>query len=266
MTTGRPETLVLSPEHEELRSAVRAFLESVSPESAVRTVMETTEGFDSKTWTRGAAELGLAGLLVPEQFGGSGFGFVEMSVVLEEAGRALLPAPLLSSAVLAVCALVTSADQAAQRDYLPVLASGELRATVVLPRVGDCIVAAGGVLNGTAEFVLDGYTSNLLLVAAAEAGGLSLYAVEASASGVTRDALSTMDLTRKLARVTFEGAPARLIGTAGAASAQLAQLADIAAVALACEQVGGAQKTLDITVEYAAPETSSDARSDRSKP
>jgi alkylation response protein AidB-like acyl-CoA dehydrogenase len=256
MTTARASTVVLAPEHEELRRAVRAFFDSVSPETAVRRVMATDDGFDTDVWRRASTELGLAGLLVPEDLGGSGFSFLELSVVLEEAGRALLPAPLLSTCVLATTALLTSADESAQRDYLPPIAAGELRATLALPGAGACLSATstdgGWRLDGDVDFVLDGHTAQLLLLPAVIDGAdaLTLFAVDATANGLSRELLSTMDQTRKLARLTLERTPARLVGAANSADELLTHVARVAAIALACEQVGGAQKILEVTVDY----------------
>jgi len=249
-TSAAPVPLVLAAEHEELRAVVRAFLEDVSPESAVRAVMETDTGFAPAVWARASNELGLAGLMIPEEYGGAGFGFVEMSVVLEEAGRALLPAPLLSSAVLTVTALLASDDADAQQEYLPGLASGEIRGAVALPRDADSVTATDGRLSGTAGFVIDGHSADLLIVATTDPAGPSLWAVEASANGLTRTSLSTLDQTRKLATLTFDGTPARLLGSLGGAAGPLERVHAIAAVALACEQVGGAQRILDVTVDY----------------
>jgi alkylation response protein AidB-like acyl-CoA dehydrogenase len=203
--------------------------------------MDTVEGFDQQVWRRAATELGLTGLIVPEELGGSGYTFVELSVVLEEAGRALLAAPLLSSAVLATTALLGSTDADAHKQYLPALADGSLRATLALPRDGDVLTARDGRLTGTADYVLDGHTADLLLLPADGA----LYAVAAGADGLDRRAHSTLDQTRKLARLTLERTPARALGTV-----DLAHVARVAAIALACEQVGGAQKILDVTVDY----------------
>src|ERR1700727_2384360 len=121
---------IFCAEHEELRSAIRRFLERKSPESEVRRLMETTEGYDPAVWSQMAEQLGLQGLIIPEEFGGSGFSYVELIVVLEEMGRALLCAPFFSSVALAANLLATSGDAAAKADYLPGIASGATIATV----------------------------------------------------------------------------------------------------------------------------------------
>jgi len=123
------------PEQEELRRTVRQFLDKVSPEAEVRRVMATERGYDAGTWQRMAGELGLAGLAIPEQYGGAGAGFTELGIVAQELGRALFCGPFLSTAVLAAAALLESADDAARRRWLPAIAAGELIATVALPEM-----------------------------------------------------------------------------------------------------------------------------------
>ena len=117
-------------EQEELRKTVRAFLDSKSPEAAVRELMETEDGYDEAVWKQMAEQLGLQGLAIPEEFGGSGYGFVELGIVLEEMGRALFTAPFFSTVVLAGTTLLHTGDDAAKKDYLPGIASGETIATL----------------------------------------------------------------------------------------------------------------------------------------
>ncbi len=252
-----------SEEQEELRKSVRRFLDQKSPETEVRRLMETDEGYDPDVWSQMGQQLGLQGLAIPEEYGGSGYSYVELIIVLEEMGRALLAAPYFST-ILAANALLASGDDQAKKDLLPGIAAGETIATLALTEdsgkweldaVGLTATAAqsggGYTLDGHKMFVLDGHIANLILVAAKTGEGLSLFAVEGDASGLTRKNLSTMDQTRKQARLEFSGTPARLIGTAGGAAEGLTKTLDLAAVALAAEQVGGAQKCLDMSVEYA---------------
>ncbi len=251
-----------SDEQEELRAAVRRFLAEKSPETEVRSLMDTTEGYDPAVWSQMADQLGLQSLTIPEEFGGSGFTYVELLVVLEEMGAALLCAPFFSSIALAANALLTSGDDEAKKSYLPGIASGETIATLAITedngkwdfsgieckaeRKGD-----GWVLSGHKMFVLDGHVANLIVVAARTAAGVSLFAVQGDAAGLTRTSLPTMDQTRKQARLEFSDTPAALIGTDGGAEPGLTKTLDLAAVALAAEQVGGAQHVLDASVEYA---------------
>jgi alkylation response protein AidB-like acyl-CoA dehydrogenase len=251
-----------SEEQEELRRVVRQFLEAKSDEPTVRRLMETEAGYDEGVWRQMAEQLGLQGLVVPEEFGGSGYGYVELIVVLEEMGRALLPAPYFSTVALAANALLHSGDDAAKKELLPGIAGGETIATLAFTepsgrwdeagitmratRDGD-----GWSLAGTKSFVLDGHTAGLVLVAARTDAGVSLFAVPGDADGLTRTPLSTMDQTRKQAKLDFDGTPARLVGTDGEGWAVLQRVLDLAAVALAAEQVGGAQRCLEMAVEYA---------------
>jgi alkylation response protein AidB-like acyl-CoA dehydrogenase len=251
-----------SEEQEELRRSVRRFLEDKSPSTEVRRLMETTEGYDPAVWSQMAEQLGLQGLAIPEEYGGSGFSYVELVVVLEEMGRSLLCAPYYATVGLAANALLTSGDDAAKKELLPGIASGETIATLAITEDsgrwdldGIQLEAKKGgdgyTLDGHKMFVLDGHTANLVVVAARTDKGVSLFAVDGDASGLTRTPLQTMDQTRKQARLEFSNTPARLIGEDGGAEAGLNKTLDLAAVALAAEQVGGAQKCLDMSVEYA---------------
>jgi alkylation response protein AidB-like acyl-CoA dehydrogenase len=251
-----------SEEQEELRKMVRRFLEEKSPESEVRRLMATSEGYDPAVWAQMANELALQGLGVPEEYGGQGYGPVELYVVFEEMGAALLCSPYFSTVALAANALLLVGDDASKNDYLPGIASGETIATVALTdddgrwdltatsttatRDGD-----GYRLSGVRNYVTDGSTASLLLVPAMTDAGLSLFAVDGNAEGVSRETLSTMDQTRKQSRIVFENAPAQLVGVDGGALDGLEATTQIAAAALAAEQVGGAQRVLDSSVEYA---------------
>jgi alkylation response protein AidB-like acyl-CoA dehydrogenase len=249
-------------EQEELRKTVRAFLENKSSEEAVRELMETEKGYDDAVWTQMAEQMGLQGLHIPEEYGGSGFSYIELGIVLEEMGRALLCAPFFSSVVLAANTLMLSGDEDAKKSHLPGIASGETIATLAYTEPsgkwdesGITMEATpsgdGYVLNGEKSFVLDGHTAGLIIVAAKTAEGTSLFAVDGDADGLTRTPLSTMDQTRKQAKLEFSDVPATLIGEAGAGWDVLQTVLDLAAVSLAAEQVGGAQFVLDMAVEYA---------------
>jgi alkylation response protein AidB-like acyl-CoA dehydrogenase len=251
-----------SEEQEELRRTVRAFLESKSSEAEVRRLMETEEGYDPAVWRQMGEQMGLQGLHVPEEFGGSGYSYVELIVVLEEMGRRLLPAPYFSTVVLAANTLIHSGDDAAKKEHLPGIAAGETIATLAFTEEsgrwdeeGVTMEAAKGgegyTLTGTKTFVLDGHTADLILVAARTGAGVSLFAVAGDAAGLTRTPLATMDQTRKQARLDFEGTPATLVGTDGGGWDVLSTVLDLAAVGLAAEQVGGAQLCLEMAVQYA---------------
>ncbi|MGD0699298.1 MAG: acyl-CoA dehydrogenase family protein [Trebonia sp.] len=255
-------TVGFSDEQEELRKIVRRFLEERSPESEVRRLMETGAGYDPDVWRQMAGQLGLHGLAIPEQYGGSGYTFAEVFVVLEEMGRALLCAPFLSSVVMAAGLLLSSDDETAKRDYLPGIADGSTLATVALAEVSGrwdeqsitlAASAAGGgwTLSGEKCFVLDGQTADVVFVAARTGAGVSVFAVDRGAQGLTTTALSTMDQTRKQAKLGFAAVQARLIGTDGQGWAALSRMLNLAVVGLAAEQVGGAQRVLDMAVDYA---------------
>jgi alkylation response protein AidB-like acyl-CoA dehydrogenase len=204
----------------ELRRTVRSFLEQHAP---VRSQLTR----DASTWQRLTAELGLTGLAVSEQHGGSGASFAELAVVLEEAGRTLLRDPLLSTSVAAVVL-----EDAGATDLLPGLLDGSTSAAFV---IGD-ITAAGDHVSGIASPVVDA-SAGLLLVAA----GHGLFAVEAAAARVTP--LEPLDPTRPLSRVALDAAQARRVGDA-------AHALDLLHVALAAESVGAARRTLELTVEH----------------
>ena len=257
-----------SEEQDELRRAVRRFLEEKSPETEVRRLMETTDGYDRAVWSQMADQLGLQSLTIPEEYGGSGFTYVELVVVLEEMGSALLCAPFFSTVALAANAVLTSGDESAKKYLLPGLASGETIGTVAITEdngrwdFGGVELAAtpggtggegddGWVLNGHKSFVLDGHVADLIVVVGRTAKGISLFGVKGDADGLTRTPLATMDQTRKQARLEFVDTPAWLIGADGGAEDGLRKTLDLAAVALAAEQVGGAQHCLDSSVEYA---------------
>ena len=249
-------------EQEELRKTVRQFLDAKSSEAAVREQMETEAGFDAAVWSQMAEQMGLQGLAIPEEFGGSGYSYVELGIVLEEMGRALLCAPFFSSVVLAANTLLQSGDDAAKAAHLPGIASGETIATLAFTEPsgkwdesGITMEASGSgdswTLSGTKMFVLDGHTANLIIVAARTGKGVSLFTVAGDAAGLTRTALSTMDQTRKQAKLEFSNTPATLLGEEGNGWNVLGTVLDLAAVGLAAEQVGGAQKVLEMAVDYA---------------
>jgi len=252
----------LSDEQQELRRTVRAFLEQKSPETEVRRLMETDEGYDPAVWAQMSSQLGLQGLVIPEELGGSGYTMRELGIVLEEMGRVLLCAPFFSTAVLATAALLASGDDAVSKALLPRIASGESIATLALleerggwdedsVQLGATEASGGWTLTGVKSFVLDGHTADTVLVAARTPAGVGLFHVAGDAAGLVRSPLVTMDQTRKLARLEFSSTPAQLVGAEGAGWPAVDHALRIAAVALANEQVGGAQRCMEISVDYA---------------
>jgi alkylation response protein AidB-like acyl-CoA dehydrogenase len=249
-------------EQDELRRMVGRFLEEKSPETEVRRLMATTEGYDPAVWSQMAEQLGLQSLAIPEEYGGAGYSYVELIVIFEEMGAALLCAPYFSTVALGANALLTSGDEFAMSKFLPGIASGETIATFAYTEdsgrwgLDDIELPAteeGGLwtLTGPKNFVIDGATASLILVAARTPNGVSLFAVEGDAPGLSKESLNTMDQTRKQARLEFSATPAVLIGAEGAAGPGIEKTLQLAAVALAAEQVGGAQRCLDSSVEYA---------------
>jgi alkylation response protein AidB-like acyl-CoA dehydrogenase len=247
------------PDAEELRAVVRGFLEKRSTEADVRTLMETETGYHPAVWRQAAEELGLQGLIIPERWGGSEATLVELGLVLEEMGRALLCAPFFGTVALAANTLLAVGDEAANEAYLPGIAAGDTVATLAwggADPLASTITAApvghGWSLTGTAELVIDAVAANLILVLADTPDGLGLFAVSADgAEGLTRTSLTALDSTRKLSTCEFAGTPARVVGTPGAVLEALRVALDRAVVALGCEQLGGAARVLEMSVEYA---------------
>ncbi|MFI9291492.1 acyl-CoA dehydrogenase family protein [Streptomyces gardneri] len=237
----------LTEEHEELRSAVRSLLGRHSGEAAWRPLTE---------------QIGVAGLAVPEEYGGAGCGALEVHVVMEELGRELSPVPFLGSAVLTVRALLASGDAAVCAELLPGLASGSVMGALAWAEDGSWDPAAvraeasrgpggGWRITGVKEHVLDGAGADLLLVAARTEAGVSLFEVPGDGAGVDRKPAVTMDATRGQARLTLAGAEGRLVGAEGDGERVLRQVLDLACAALAAEQVGAAARCLELTVAYA---------------
>jgi alkylation response protein AidB-like acyl-CoA dehydrogenase len=251
--------LAFTAEHDALRSTTRELLARHAPEDAVRAAMETDAGYDPATWRR-MAEIGLQGLAVPEALGGAGAGLAEVGVVMEELGRSLYCGPFLSSAVLAATALLGAEDEIAAQKYLPDICAGSVLATVadmsllagqVQPMPAVTAGRASVRISGQVGYVIDGHIADLFVVTAIEHGRPGMYLVEASAPGVTRTLLPTMDLTRKLAVVGFRDADGQRLGVPGNARPAMDRVRDAAMIALAAEQSGGAQQMLDLAIEYA---------------
>jgi alkylation response protein AidB-like acyl-CoA dehydrogenase len=245
--------LLYSDIEEELRSSVRAMLADRSPVAAVLERCEGPEPYDLKLWRGLAAELGCAGLAVPEAYGGAGASFREVAVVLEELGRAVAPVPYFGSAVLATSILLACGET----DLLAELAGGARSAALAVPFStppggaigGGSVQADRGTLSGTVSSVADALPADVLLVPVPGALG-ALYAVEAGDRGVTRTPVVSLDLTRRLCDLTLDRAPGRLIATGEAAEHTLAVALSTGAALLASELLGTAEWCLETTVEY----------------
>ncbi len=256
-----------SSEQEEFRSNLRRFLAERAPTKEVRRLMESEAGWEHAGWRKLNTELGLTAVRIPEAYGGQGFGFGELGIVLEETGRALLCAPYFATSVLATGAILNAGGEAEKQALLPGIASGDTVAT--LAWVEDdgrwdgaattltATPAGGGWrLDGHKSFVLDGHTADLIVVLARAPGssgeaGLSLFTVAGDAAGLSRRPLKTMDATRKLARLEFKSVTAAPLGEAGAAALPFARTMIEAAVCLANEMAGGADRLREDSLAYA---------------
>ncbi|MBA3907291.1 MAG: acyl-CoA/acyl-ACP dehydrogenase [Pseudonocardiales bacterium] len=251
--------LVLDPEQEQLRAALRDLLAGHATSAHVRVAMAKEPGHDPALWAR-LGELGALGLVVPEEHGGSGAGHVERAIAAGELGRVVAPSPFLGSAVLAIDTLLALDGGS---DLLPALAAGELIGTIAVAAPGHGLLepgparalahTGGWALDGVLSPVVDGVVADVLLVYALADDGLAFFRVDADALGMTRTALRTLDPTRRLAHVTLDATPAtRLDGDAAVA---LAHVTDLAGVALAAGQLGLLRRSLERTVEYAKVRT-----------
>lgn len=253
----------LSKPQKLLKESAREFLARECQPERVRALMETAEAHDEGLW-QAIADQGWTGLLVPEEHGGLGLGLVEMAAIAEEMGRACLPGAFLST--LMAGALIERAGNAEQRaKYLEPLAAGELKATVALLEEGatwdTCGVKLGArrdggqfSLTGRKLFVPDAGVCDLLICVARDQDGLVLLPVERGASGLSVKPMPSMDGTRKVYEVGFEGvavAEAEALGADGDARSALDGALQVATTALCAEMVGGMQWLLDTTVEYA---------------
>lgn len=250
-----------SPEQDEFRALLRQFLDEKSPTSRVREMMEHDSQIDDQLWKQMVDQLGLVGLLVPEQYGGSGFGQIEVGIVFEELGRTLACVPYFSTVALGVNLLLASGDVMACQELLPRVATGEITLAVCAMENANewelntfTTYASGdqdAVITGSKKYVIDGCSAtHLLVLATTDRIGPSLYLVDANHLSVIRRPLSTLDQTRKLAEVDFNSAPGRLIGTFGEAVQYYSQMLYRALACLSAEQIGGAQKVLEMAVEY----------------
>ena len=249
------------------RDYVRKFMETHSSTTEVRKLMSTEQGYDKAVWKNLAESLGLQGLHIPEKYGGQGFGPVELCIALEEMGRALLCAPFFGSAVLATEAILQAGSEAEKQSLLPDLAAGNKIAALALAEPegvwdasGINLIAtkegAGYVLNGNKSYVLDAHISDYLIVVAREPGttgtdGISFFTVDVTTKGLTQRLLDTLDETRKQSFLEFDQVVAKPLGDVGKGGEALRQTLIHSYVALANEMVGGAQRMLESTLEYA---------------
>ena len=239
-----------------LQQTARDFLEEQSPLTVCREVLESDQLYAAELWNS-TAEMGWQGAVIPEEYGGAGFGYLELAMIAQEVGRALAPIPFSSSVYLATEAILTAGSDEQKQRYLPRLASGESIGTLALvEKPGQNGIEAsetrfeGGKLSGTKVAVADGDIADIAIVPAKSAGGLSLALVELGAGGVERKSLTSFDPSRSMASLRFDGAPAELLGEAGKGAELTDHILDRAAALMAFEQVGGAERAFEMTVAF----------------
>ena len=251
-----------SDDQKQLRDQARKFLGEKCSPKAVRAVLDGKEPYDRELW-KGLAEMGFLGVAIPEQFGGAGAGHLELCVIAEEMGRALAPVPFSSTVYLAAEALLLAGSDAQKQKWLPKIASGEAIGTLALfegkgnpspQAIG--LAATGSALNGVKKPVPDGAIADFAIVAARTGSSgretdISLFLVDMKGSGVETKALTNVDPTRGQAELTFNDCKAEPLGAAGEGWSIIAQVLDRAAVLIAFEQVGGADRALEMGRDYA---------------
>jgi alkylation response protein AidB-like acyl-CoA dehydrogenase len=245
--------LILTDEEQALAESVRRFVADRSPLASLRQLIASGDPFDADVWKQMTAQLGLAGLTIPEEFGGAGAGKSALSVALTELGAGLVASPLLGC-VLAAEVLLRLDDDAAKGDLLPQIADGELIATLALTSGfgGEVTATAAGgqvSLTGCLSPVLNGVEADVLLVPASSDGAPAVYLVDGDADGLIRSRLTAVDHSRSLARIQLDQTPARVL--AGDAPAALAAAADLGNLALASESAGAMRACLEMTSSYA---------------
>jgi len=256
-------------EQKMIRDTAQAFLAEISSSNAIRNAMATEQGFEEAIWQRICAEMYWQAIHIPEEYGGMGLGYVELVVMLEEMGRYLLCSPFFSTVCLGANALIIAGTPEQKQQYLSEICEGSLTATLAYTgkngqwgadavEVTTTAQEDNYLLNGVYRYVPDGHTAGLLIVAARDHGsageeGISLFALDPNTPGVSRAWLPTMDETRKQAEITLDNviiAKEHLMGAQSTAWPQLNKIIQLATIATAAEQTGGAQQTLDLTVEY----------------
>jgi alkylation response protein AidB-like acyl-CoA dehydrogenase len=251
-----------SDDQKQLRDEARKFLTEKSSPKAVRTVLDGKEPYDRELW-KGLAAMGFLGVAIPEEYGGAGAGHLELCVIAEEIGRSLAPVPFSSTVYLAAEAILLAGSEAQKQKWLPKIASGEAIGTLALfegkgnpsPQ-GIKLSAAGGILNGVKKPVPDGAIADFAVVAARTGSGgreadISLFLVDMKAGGVEARTLTNVDPSRGQAELTFKNCKAEPLGAANQGWDILSQVIDRAAVLMAFEQVGGADRALEMGRDYA---------------
>lgn len=251
-----------SDDQKQLRDQARKFLAEKCPPKAVRVVLDGKAPYDKDLW-KGLAEMGFLGVAIPEEFGGAGAGHLELCVIAEEMGRANAPVPFSSTVYLAAEALLIAGSDAQKKKWLPAIASGEAIGTLALfegrgnPSPQNIkLTAESGVLTGVKKPVADGAIADFAVVAArtgssGREGDVSLFLVDLKAAGVEVKSLTNLDPTRGQAEISFKDCKAEPLGAASEGWSILTQVLDRAAVLCAFEQVGGADRALEMGRDYA---------------
>jgi hypothetical protein len=251
-----------SDDQKQLRDQARKFLAEKCPPKAVRAVLDGKAAYDKELWN-GLAEMGFLGVAIPEEFGGAGAGHLELCVIAEEMGRALAPVPFSSTVYLAAEALLIAGSDAQKRKWLPKIASGEAIGTLALfegtgnpsPKAIK-LSADGGMLNGAKKPVADAAIADCAVVVARNGSSgresdISLFLVDMKGGGVEVKELTNLDPTRGQAEISFKNCKAEALGPSGEGWSILSQVLDRAAVLTAFEQVGGADRALEMGRDYA---------------
>jgi len=251
-----------SDEQKQMRDEARKFLAEKCAPKEVRVVLEGKEPYDRELW-KGLAEMGFLGIAIPEAFGGAGAGHLELCVIAEEMGRALAPVPFSSTVYLAAEAILLAGSDAQKKKWLPLIASGEAIGTLALfegkgnpsPQAIR-LSASGNILNGVKKPVPDGAIADFAIVAACTGStgrdsDISLFLVDIKAGGVEAKALTNVDPSRGQAELTFKNCKAEPLGPVGEGWSMVSQVLDRAAVLIAFEQVGGADRALEMGRDYA---------------
>ena len=241
-----------------LKEEARRFLASVSPLTVVRAALEAPgRGLDEGLWGR-IVEQGWCGAAIPENYGGLGIGYVELCALAEELGRSLAPVPFASTVYQFAEAILLGGTEDQKQAWLPQVAAGAVVGTLAVSEGPGVVTAeriatsfADGKLTGTKQPVADGLFADRAVVLAMGDGGPGLYLVDLTGPGVTREGLGTLDPTRGEARIVFEGAAAEALGAPGEGMTLLERILDRAAVLLAFEQLGGADRCLEMARDYA---------------
>jgi alkylation response protein AidB-like acyl-CoA dehydrogenase len=248
----------LSEEQQALKDSARELLVGECSTTAVRKAMASDDGTIPELYGE-IAKLGWTGLIVPERYGGAGLGMLDMAVLLDEQGYAAMPGPFLFSSVLAAEALARSGSEELRQKWLPALADGRAVGTIAFVEAGDSLApadlaaavhkdGAGVRVSGIKMFVPYANLADFIVVAARGASaGAGLYLVETKAQGVKIQMLKNLDLTRRVAAVEFDAAPAVALG---GGDALYARLLEVGAVAIAADSLGGTQRALDMAVDY----------------